>query len=670
MRSAVAWVSLLIVAMAVAGGAASCGGDSDNTSSGQGAAAAGSGVGGEGGGLFNTGGGGVTTLVLDPPEATIIVDNGSSTPVQFTATQNGDEIFPSSWSVDFGTIADVDGNGLVTATNTKGGEVTVHAENNGAYGEAKVYVIFKKTVNSDAIPQDVQDKLKMASGQDANTQWTYPYDGTVWPRGLKGPELMWNGGGQGDAYYAHFTAKYVDLEVFTYADPPSRYQLTQDDWIAINESGSGAGGEVDVHVARLPSGAASASVVIDHQWKMSKGNLRGTVYYWANNLGRVVRIKPGQDLPEDFLANAGVNDCTACHTVSADGKTLVIGGDNTSTTTYDLLNDQTVLALGSVGKAVRNWAMPAVSPNGKYLVENNAPLPGPPGGSDGLWDATTGMKLAGSGLDGVLLDMPAFAPKGHKLVYVDNAAPHDLRVYDFDLPTGVASAPQLLVGAGGDPSLNAICFPSASPTVSKGEGQDYTYAVYHRGQYPNSLDTRYGPGDLYMASVSEPGTEWRLEAANGDGYPFAAGDRDRHVQYEPTFAPEAAGGYLWIVFTSRRTYGNRLTGASNQVKQLWVAAIDPFATPGEDPSHPAFWVPGQDQGTLNMRGYWALDPCIQAGDSCVTSSDCCDGAACENGLCGGEEVCAEIGDFCEGAGDCCDPNALCIAQECAFQAPQ
>lgn len=670
MRSAIAWVSLLIISLAIAGGAASCGGDSSNTSSGQGAAAAGTGVGGEGGDLFTDTGGGVTAgLTIEPPEATIVVDNGASTPVQLKAMKGEQEVYPNSWSVDFGTIAGVDSTGLVTATNTKGGEVTVRAELDGVWGEAKVFVNYKKTVNDDAIPQDVQDKLKNATDPDADITWAYPYDGTVWPRGLKGPELMWNGGGAGDAYYLHFTGQYVDLEIFTYADPPSRHQLVLENWIAINESGSGNSGAIDVHVARLPAGAPAANVVIDHDWEMSRGNLRGTVYYWANNLGRIVRIKPGQDLPEDFLANAGVTECTACHTVSADGKTLLIGGD-ASTSVYDLLNDQTVLSTTSVGKPVRNWAMPAVSPDGKYLVENNAPLPGPPGGSDGLWETATGMKLAGTGLDGVLLDMPAFGPKGHKLVYVGHDAPHDLRVYDFDLATGMASNPQLLVGAGADPNLDAIAFPSVSPSITKGEGQAKTYTVYHRGVYPGSLDTRFGPGDLYMASVDEPGIEWRLEQANGDNYPFAAGDRDRHVQYEPTFAPEAAGGYLWVVFTSRRTYGNRLTGGSSQVKQLWVAAINPFPTAGEDPSYPAFWVPGQDPGTLNMRGYWALDPCIQQGDACVTSSDCCDGAACENGLCGGQEECADIGEFCDSAADCCDPNALCIAQECVYEAPQ
>ncbi|MEZ4446828.1 MAG: hypothetical protein R3B72_47555, partial [Polyangiaceae bacterium] len=71
----------------------------------------------------------------------------------------------------------------------------------------------------------------------------------------------------------------------------------------------------------------------------------------------------------------------------------------------------------------------------------------------------------------------------------------------------------------------------------------------------------------------------------------------------------------------------------------------------------------------NMRGYWALDPCIPAGGMCVTDSDCCDGKTCENGLCGGEEVCSEIGELCDSAADCCDPNAKCVAGECAMDGP-
>lgn len=658
------WTVLFVVALVTAVVAGACGGGGGDD---PGLTGAGTGANdGQGGSLFGTGGSTHESLELDPPEATIVVDNGSSMPVSFKALKGSVEVHPTTWYVDFGTIADVDVQGVVTATNTRGGEVTVTAELDGAKATAKVKVLFKKTVNQGNVSNEAQDKLRNATDPDGSVVWAYPYDETVFPQGLLGPELMWNGSVSGDVFYFKLTGEFVELEIFTLAEPPSRFQLAQEDWIALSESGSKTG-KVDVHGARLSG--ATATVMIDHAWTMARGSLRGTVYYWANNLGRLVRIKPGAAQPDDFLANAGVTGCTACHTVSADGLTLVIGGD-VSTSTYDLLSDQPILGLGSVGKATRNWAMPAVSPDGRFLVENNAPLPGPPGGSDGLWDAATGQKLPNSGLDGVLLEMPAFGPRGHKLAFVGHGGSHDLGVYEFDLVNGVASTPQTLIPAGSDPNLNAICFPSVSPTLQNNELVEKTHIVYHRGIRPGSLDTRTGPGDLYMASADAPGIEWRLEKANGDNYPFAAGQRDLHYNYEPTFAPAAAGGYMWIVFTSRRTYGNRLTGNSTQVKQLWVAAIDIDPKPGKDPSHPAFWVPGQDINTLNMRGYWALDPCVQPGDMCNDDGECCDGAKCENGICGGDDTCSDIGEYCDTSADCCDPSALCIDGECQHEQPK
>jgi hypothetical protein len=50
-------------------------------------------------------------------------------------------------------------------------------------------------------------------------------------------------------------------------------------------------------------------------------------------------------------------------------------------------------------------------------------------------------------------------------------------------------------------------------------------------------------GDLYAVDTQNPGTEISLDVLNGKGYPFAAGGaRDADRDYEPTFAPQAAGG--------------------------------------------------------------------------------------------------------------------------------
>lgn len=631
-------------------------GANDTTSSGAG----GSGGAGTGGMCFGceTGGGGSGTLAIVPPMATIEVVDGVATPVDFNATYGGADVFPS-WVVDLSSVATSNGDGIVTATGNLGGLVTLKATYQGATATALVTVNIKKTINPQGFTPEEIDVLKNPTGgQDAAITWAYPYDKTVFPKGLLAPELMWNGGGAGDKYYVHFKGQYSEFDIFTTAEPPARHQLDASVWVPLTESGQGV---VDFKVNRLPAGVPTATTVIDHDWTVASGALRGTVYYWANNLGRVLRIKPGQGAPEDFLANAGITGCSTCHSVSANGSKLILGGD-VNTSTYDLLTDTTVLSIPSVGKPIRNWAMPAVSPDGSTIVENNAPLPGPPGGSDGAFDSTTGQKLVGSGLDGIFLDMPAFAPDGSKLAYVDHTS-HGLSAYGWDPVAKVASNPINLVEAGNDPQLNGICFPSVSP--------DSEWIVYHRGTYPGSLDTRYGPGSMYLANSTTPGADIRLRNMNGDDYPFAAGDRDRNYNYEPTFAPLEAGGYAWVVFTSRRTYGNRLTGGKDSVKQLWVAAIDADPTDGVDPSHPAFHVPGQDITTLNMRGYWALDPCKQVGDSCTNGSECCN-QNCVNGFCEDPppDECVETGNACEETADCCDPNATCVNGFCGEPPPQ
>lgn len=598
-------------------------------------------------------------LVVDPPTATIELVDGVGPQIDFAAKVGNAEV-SAQWRVDLSSIAAIDGSGLAIATGDVAGEVKVTALYNNATADATLTVRIKRTINPENIPQSEIDLLKNPTGgQDAAITWAYPYDKTVFPRGLTAPELMWNGGGAGDKYYISIKAPFAEFDVFGSADPPSRAPLDPVLWTQLSESG--VGGNVDVVMNRLPAGAAAANSVIDHDWKIAPGSLRGTVYYWSNNLGRVLRIKPGAGVPEDFLAAAGETGCSTCHTVSADGSTLVLGGD-INVSTFDLLTNTMTMSLGSVGKPVRNWAMPAVSPDGTVVVENNAPLPGPPGGSDAMWDAKTGVKLANTGLDGVFLDMPAFSPEGSKLAFVDHAT-HSLGVYGYDaVNKRVTGGPTNLVDPGADPNLNLIAFPNMSP--------DGKWIVYHRGNYPNSLDTRNGPGFLYLASSDNPGVEMRLENANGDGYPFAAGDRDRTHDYEPTFAPLPAGGYAWVVFTSRRTYGNRLVAGPTATKQLWVAAIDLSPVAGQDPSHPAFHVAGQALDTLNMRGFWALEPCKQDGQVCETGSQCCNGN-CDDGICQVPDPngCVDTGNACMQAGDCCDPGATCVNGFCELQVP-
>lgn len=533
-------------------------------------------------------------LEVTPPEATVIVTNGVSEVVDFDALYGGESV-AASWILSSFSLATIDPNGVAGGTGSKGGQVEVLASYMGANAMGLLNVVLTE-IAEPVGPLDPTDKqlLLDAVVPDAEIAWLYPYDRMVYPLELRAPELMWDGGAAGDKYLIRFQSEYLDVQVFLTADPPSRYLIDPTLWTKI--TATVAGGDVDLKVSRLKAGEQAATVVVEHSWRIANGALDGSVYYWANSLGRVLRINPGADAPEDFLAAGGQDGCSTCHSVSADGNTLILGGD-IPVSTWDLANNVSVLNIESVGKPVRNWAMPAISPDGKVLIENAAPLPGPPGGSDGMWDAVTGAKRMNTGLEGIKLNMPAFAPNGTIIAAVDNAT-LGLVIYDYDDQAIVASGMTPLVEAGADPALNGITFPSVSP--------DGKWIVYHRGAYPNSLDTRFSPGDLYLASVDQPGLEHRLTQVNGDEYPFAAGERDHSFNYEPTFAPLASGGYNWVVFTSRRTYGNRLTGNKDAVKQLWVFAIDQNPQPGQEPSHAAFWLPGQDLATLNMRAFWAL----------------------------------------------------------------
>jgi hypothetical protein len=157
--------------------------------------------------------------------------------------------------------------------------------------------------------------------------------------------------------------------------------------------------------------------------------------------------------------------------------------------------------------------------------------------------------------------------------------------------------------------------------------------------------------------------------------------------------PVASGGYFWVVFTSRRLYGNVITAApwdspfvgsgtfgSSVVlptpKKLWVAAIDINGTPGKDRSHPAFYLPGQELDAINSRGFWVVNPCQADGATCVSGDECCGGycVAAEGGLtCRSmPNGCSQQYDKCTTASDCCGASQgyMCIDNRCSAPAAQ
>jgi hypothetical protein len=189
------------------------------------------------------------------------------------------------------------------------------------------------------------------------------------------------------------------------------------------------------------------------------------------------------------------------------------------------------------------------------------------------------------------------------------------------------------------PTNDGVVFENELQTDGRGYGETRA-----------SCDTAGNPcvqtgaeGELWWVDTKTH-TAHRLDNLNGDSYlpTFAAHNaaEDEKLNYEPTVNPVASGGYAWVVFTSRRLYGNVATRDAYESdprnfdtsatspsgptpKKLWVAAIDLSAPPGTDPSHPAFYLPAQEIFAGNSRGYWVVNPCESDGSSCSTGDECC-----------------------------------------------
>jgi hypothetical protein len=736
----------------------------------------------------------VTSLTIQPqnPEIDVSIvngqiasvalagDAGSALPLAFTAVANGGQTVAAAWAFDRGDLGTITATGGFTASGNYAGQGTVTAVYGHVVATTTLTVKIQSTQNGspatglsdagvDGAAGDAGTSLggnngvggnllggPVDSGTLARLQGTatapttaaqlgllYPYDQTVWPRGILAPLLQWQTTLNATAVSIHLSEANFDF-VGTYAgsalvnDP-----IEQGAWAQATSSN---GGDPLVVELRVDDGTTTYGPVTE-SWTIAAGVLQGTVYYNSYNsaiinggvlngqqVGAVLSIAPGATNPQLAVASTN-NGCYVCHTVSANGSTIIMQGPGIrnqdpptldQTSVYSLVDGGTLVThysdYGNANQDKPDWG--ALYPDGTMFVANSRDgFHAYQGNSDLFPTGTADVgPLASTGFTDVVTQAvtPAFSPDGRLLAFsffagpgttgVQPSAGQTLALMHFDCGAATGS----VACTGGNYAFSGLTLLDSEtnrylgwPSILPGdEGVIYqTTLVAPNGGGGSNLYTWNGAeAQITWASVPASGASSQHASlgelngfnTSGTSYlptvaalhgtdPSTGQPLDTELNYEPTVNPIPTGGYYWVVFTSRRAYGNVLTGdpfadesqtgPQPFTKKLWISAFDANPVPGKDPSHPAFYLPGQELLAGNMRGYWSVSPCKADGSSCSTGADCC-GGYCEQAasgqlVCGNSTPmgCSQEYETCMKATDCCNTSDECVNGRCSLPAP-
>lgn len=806
------------------------GGDSDASSGGTSSGIINPGDGGSSGASGTSGDAAIRPLQIIPADANIKVTkiNGVVTrepnSIVFKAQRDGVDVADAQWFLQQGELGEIgSGTGEFLPNGNSAGAGTIVATANGGTGEAKVHVTLEGEQNGglsdgttdpancanaaggcggvggDPIGGPVAaaslEKLKSQAPEadQAGFSYLYPYDKTVFPRGILAPLMQWSWGKTATAVSVKVTSPgvsftgYYAYPVGYSAEQKSRIRIDQAVWRSALQANDG-GSYLEVEV-KLLGNDNKVYGPFKRQLIVSPAPLTGTVYYNSYDsrltgsdvhrpapengvLGGVLSIKVSSSNPAEagnptvtFPRRTPQGDpdnkkCTACHVVSANGSTLFVqdgthhdsptdSSDYGGSLSFDLLQapaDRTETAYtGADDKHKFTWAAPY--PDGSFaLSSSKIARETRRVGNSGLFDKASGAVVDAAGFAGIDAVTPAFAPDGHKVAFslwaggvgTATGGAHSLVAMDFDCGA-VAGSTTCAAGAaktfsnGRQLYADAARYPAWPSFLPDGLGVVFNNGYGDGGQYP-SKDISAGftdctPGNPDPASnnnchlgtwfrarsevwlAPEGGEAAMLGALNGkiggvsylpphvskewtSYFPANTAEisttwDDTQLNYMPTVNPVPSGGYYWVVFTSRRRYGNVLdkhpfyeNGLSqydhvkSAQKKLWVAAVN--ASTGEiDRSHPAFYLPGQELLAGNSRGFWVVDPCHADGTSCETGDQCC-GGSCRTDAASGalmcqpppEAECKPQFDACSSDADCCGTELKCINNKCSVKEPR
>ena len=549
----------------------------------------------------------------------------------------------------------------------------------------------------------------------------YPPDGVLLPPNMEVISVQWTPFGPTfTEFEVDFRNATTDVRVHTKCamqtmdtEQPSvasggcELQLDTTMWDFIAKANRG-GDPVTITIRGTTDGTCASSSTNQTHIVFAEQDVNGGIYYWkstvsANGVGGQIWAKAfGNGVPEEQVTSALTGSCNGCHSLSRDGKRMVVNADDDDSD--DEYGDVDSLMLDVETKAVigskHQPGFQSFYPDHSLYVGTN----GIPNGTSNqffLFDGNTGNAATPATVPnmGPANARPThvdWAPDGKSLLFtLPNKVGHWGSRDDDDHVFGgsVYSAPYMGGGLFGAPT--AIITSAGENNYYPSYSPDSQFIVFNRVPLTGTIatiDSCSGTGlsvtcpndsfsnpaaRVFVLPTTVGAAPIDCEAANGSPAAAPVAVSNSWPRWSPFIQQYKGNSLLWVTFSSTRDYGLRVRnhlpgmfqcypsdsyeqpGTSHhgafppncQQPQIWMAAINLTAA-GEfgnknDPSYPAFWLPFQDITTHNHTAQWTetvVDQPQPDMGACIDTGVSCAANPnnCCSGVCGANGICTQI----------------------------